>query len=152
MKKIILLLIVSMISSCGSNEKSIDNSLDLNGIWRSNCFLVDGSSAYIEIVFLDNTFDRTYFSFDNSNCFGEISDPANQTFNTFGTFRVGNRILTDSGLMAFEMTYEISNLIQSDSSYLDIIRLEGDIFNEGVNNSNSSFPTALDFDLTFARN
>lgn len=150
MKIFFLLLIISMISSCGSNKEKISNDLDLNGSWRSNCFLVDNNSVYIEIVYLDNTFDRTSFRFDNDSCFGEITDAANQTYNTYGTFAVGNGIRTDSGLTAFEITY-ITNLVQIDPSYLDIIRLEGDTFNEGIRNNTNSFPTELDFNIIFTR-
>jgi hypothetical protein len=144
-----IFFILVLIASCSGDSDSPDlnNPVDLDGHWISNCYLDDDDYYKIdEFIFNGNTFETSYQTWDNENCEGDPVDSDSGE----GTFSVGDLITTPSSIYAYEIDFEV-DYNGSTFTILDLIHVEGDVFYFGEYIHYSMRPTDIDFNIALTR-
>ncbi|MCG6971391.1 MAG: hypothetical protein LJE85_16620 [Gammaproteobacteria bacterium] len=152
-------LLTAALTACGENTASPTTDaapIDIGqeGTWESNCFFDEGDTVETN----DDSYRITVLTFTSTDISigNRIYDAADSscsgnydiTSSINGTYSIGNQITTTGGMTAYEI-----DLLSNDNglTYLEIIKIAGDMLNVSGQINTSTRPQTLDFDKDFFR-
>lgn len=163
MKNCIATFLLFILAGCFHDEsKDIENtkSSKLNitehivGIWKTACFSLETSKYVKLVVKFDNKYFRYLEYYDDSNCSG-IGSPDSPIVSNY---KIGNYVLTESGLNAYELDsniLDVSNLDTdkySTDTLFDILFIDGSKLYLGDSASYITRPMSLNIEEIYYKN
>lgn len=149
--KMVSLAAAVTLTACGGGGgaplSESTNPLGLDGEWLSNCYAVPNTSDFEQTTFRFNGFGYSSESkrYSRNDCSGTADSESRET----GTFSVGTEIVVGSGVRATEINFNVAS--SSPISRQDIVRVDNNQLNFGIQVNGNTRPTDLNFTITYRR-